>query len=166
MTRIILAALALACAFSSPALAADLVQSGTTVTLPYGEWLVALGNTASALLLPALAGMATTAIYKVFPMARLVLTQQRVEQLGNAVTEYAINAVGEATKDGKLSISVGSAVIAKAVQRGIDAAPAAAMKAVGGPQGLAEVVFRKLNLEDGATAANTLAPVIAALPAK
>lgn len=110
--------------------------------------------------------MATTAIYRVFPMARLVLTQQRVEQLGNAVTQYAINAVGEATKDGKLSIPVGSAVIAKAIQRGIDAAPEAAMKAAGRPQGLAEIVFRKLNLEDGATAANTLAPALAALPAK
>ncbi len=70
-----------------------------------------------------------------------------------------------AVKEGKLSINVGSQVIAKAVQRAVDAAPAKALEAVGGQAGLAEIVFRKLNLEDGANERNTLAPVIAALPA-
>ncbi len=68
-------------------------------------------------------------------------------------------------KEGKLSVNLGSQVIAKAVQRAVDAAPAKAIEAAGGQAGLAEIVFRKLNLEDGANERNTLAPVIAALPA-
>jgi hypothetical protein len=57
-----------------------------------------------------------------------------------------------------LTIPVGSAVIAKAVQRVVEAA--------GGPNGVAELVFRTLHLQDGATAADTLAPAQAAIVAK
>ncbi|AWB21262.1 hypothetical protein DA075_10345 [Methylobacterium currus] len=52
----------------------------------------------------------------------------------------------------------------EAVQRAVDAAPAKALEAAGGEAGLAEIVFRKLNLEDDANEHNTLAPVVAQLP--
>ncbi|TXN72399.1 hypothetical protein [Methylobacterium sp. WL6] len=164
MNRVLLVALALACA--STAALAQTAAPVTTVDVPWSGWLTGALSYIAPLAVTALAGIATKAIYQVAPMARLVLTQNRVEQLGTAVTQYAINAIDGATKDGKLTIPVGSAVIAKAVQRGIDAAPAAALKAAGGPNGLAEIVFRKLNLVDEANAANTLAPAQAAIAAK
>ncbi|KQT08537.1 hypothetical protein ASG40_11710 [Methylobacterium sp. Leaf399] len=115
-------------------------------------------------IIPAVGAYLIAALRKTYPWAALFLTQRRVEQMANAVTEYAINAVPGAVKDGKLSINVGSEVIAKAIQYAVDAAPAKAIEAAGGESGLAKIVFRKLNLEDAATEANTLAPVIQKLP--
>ena len=149
-----------------PALAAELATADATrVTLSAAPWIELVREIVITAVIPAVAAYAIQAIRKVYPWAALFLTQSRVEQMANAVTEYAINAVPGAVKGGKLSIPVGSAVIAKAVQRAVDAAPAKAIEAAGGQAGLAEIVFRKLNLEDGANERNTLAPVIAALPA-
>jgi hypothetical protein len=168
MTRIVLAALALACAFASPAFAQAVsdLAANNTVILPYGSWIVGLANVATSVLVPALSAVLIGAVTKVYPWAALFLTQKRVEQMANAVTEYGLNAVPGAVKEGKLSINVGSQVIAKAVQYAVNAAPAKALEAAGGQAGLAAIVFRKLNLEDGATEANTLRPAIAALPGK
>ncbi|MCC0808426.1 hypothetical protein FPV16_19790 [Methylobacterium sp. W2] len=167
MTRFFLAALAFACAVSI-AHAAEVVATvpTTAVILPYGEWLLAAANLFTAVIVPVLGGFLIQAVTKVYPWAALFLTQKRVEQMANAVTEYAVNAVPGAVKEGKLSIPVGSAVIAKAIQYGINNAPAKAMEAAGGPQGLAKIVFRKLNLVDEADEANTLAPVLSNLPKK
>ena len=170
MTRMLmLAALALACAFSSPAFAAEVVAPVTVapaVILPYGDWIAAIGQTLTAILLPVFVGIASKAIYQVAPWARLVLTQARLEQMTKAVTDYALNATEGVVKGQALTIPVGSAVIAKAVQRAVDAAPKAVVSAAGGPNGVAELVFRTLHLEDGATVANTLAPAQATIVAK
>ena len=135
------------------------------VTLSAAPWIELVREIVITAVIPAVAAYAIQAIRKVYPWGALFLTQARVEQMTNAVTEYAINAVPGGVKEGKLSVNVGSQVIAKAVQRAVDAAPAKALEAAGGQAGLAEIVFRKLNLEDGANERNTLAPVIAALPA-
>lgn len=169
MTRIILAALALACAFSSPVFAAEVVAAVPTtpaVILPWGDWVVAIGQTLTAVLMPILVGLAGKAVYQVAPWARMFLTQARLEQMTKAVTDYALNATEGVVKGQALTIPVGSAVIAKAVQRAVDAAPKAVVSAAGGPNGVAELVFRTLHLEEGATAANTLAPAQAAIVAK
>ena len=169
MNRIVLAALALACAFSSPAFAAEVVAPVTVapaVILPWGDWVVAIGQTLTSILLPILVGLAGRAIYQVAPWARLVLTQTRLEQMTKAVTDYALNATEGVVKGQALTIPVGSAVIAKAVQRALDAAPKAVLTAAGGPNGVAELVFRTLHLEEGATAASVLAPAQAAIVAK
>ncbi|QRE76178.1 hypothetical protein [Methylobacterium aquaticum] len=167
MPRIFLAALALACVcFPAVAQAVATAPADTTsVTLSAAPWIALLQEIVITAVIPAVAAYAIQAIRKVYPWAALFLTQSRVEQMANAVTEYAINAVPGAVKEGKLSINVGSQVIAKAVQRAVDAAPAKAIEAAGGQAGLAEIVFRKLNLEDDANEHNTLAPVIASLPA-
>ena len=164
MTRLLLlAALALACVLSlSPAFAAE----DTTVALSAAPWIELVREILLTTVVPIVAAYVIQALRRTYPMAALFLTQRRVEQLGNAATEFAINAIPGAVKEAKLSVNVGSAVIAKAVQYGIDAAPAKAMEAAGGPEGLAKIVFRKLNLEDEANEANTLLPAIARLPAK
>lgn len=156
---------ALIAVVAGPAIAAEVATTDTTsVTLSAAPWIALLQEIVITAVIPAVAAYAIQAIRKVYPWAALFLTQSRVEQMANAVTEYAINAVPGAVKEGKLSINVGSAVIAKAVQRAVDAAPAKALEAAGGQAGLAEIVFRKLNLEDGADEHNTLAPVVAQLP--
>ncbi len=156
---------ALIAVVAAPALAAELATTDATrVTLSAAPWIELVREIVITAVIPAVAAYAIQAIRKVYPWAALFLTQARVEQMANAVTEYAINAVPGAVKEGKLSINVGSAVIAKAVQRAVDAAPAKALEAAGGQAGLAEIVFRKLNLEDDANEGNTLAPVVASLP--
>ncbi|WP_058619258.1 hypothetical protein [Methylobacterium indicum] len=157
---------ALIAVIAEPALAAELATADTTrVTLSAAPWIELVREIVITAVIPAVAAYLIQAIRKVYPWAALFLTQARVEQMANAVTEYAINAVPGAVKEGKLSINVGSQVIAKAVQRAVDAAPAKALEAAGGQAGLAEIVFRKLNLEDGANEDNTLVPVVASLPA-
>lgn len=156
MTRkVLLAALALACAifcigfpvaaFASEAQfarelivrAAEVVTApaATAVVLPWGDWIVAIGQAVTAVLLPILVGLISLAVYQVAPWAMLFLTQKRIEQMAEAMTDYALNAVGGVAKGQQLTIPVGSAVIAKAVQRAIDVAPAKVIAAAGGPQG-------------------------------
>lgn len=53
-------------------------------------------------------------------------------------------------------------MIARAVQRALDEAPAWLVKAAGGAGGIGEKVFRSLPLEEAATVDNTLAPALAA----
>jgi len=171
MTRMLtLAALALACVFAiSPAFAAEVVAPvpvAPAVILPWGDWVVAIGQTLTSVLLPVLVALISKAVYQVAPWARLVLTQTRIEQMTKAVTDYALNATEGVVKGQALTIPVGSAVIAKAVQRAVDAAPAKVVAAAGGPNGVAELVFRTLHLENGATAAAVLAPAQAAIVAK
>jgi hypothetical protein len=147
---------------TAPAFAAD----DATVTISAGPWIEMVREILLTIVIPVISYYVVQAVRKNSTIGALFLTQSRVEQLGNAATEFAINAIPGAVKEAKLSMSVGSAVIAKAVQYGIDAAPAKAMEAAGGPEGLAKIVFRKLNLEDEADEANTLLPAIAAVRAK
>lgn len=61
-----------------------------------------------------------------------------------------------------LTVPLASAVVAKAVQRAVDQAPAWLLKQAGGLEGLAAKVFRSLPIEESATAANTLRPAVEA----
>ncbi|WP_019906109.1 hypothetical protein [Methylobacterium sp. 77] len=164
MTRIILAALALACAVSAVH-APEVVTTvpAAAVILPYGDWLIAAANLFTAVIVPVLGGFLIQAVTKIYPWAALFLTQKRMEPMAKAVTEYAVSAAPGAVKEGKLSIPVGSAVIAKAIQYAVDAATKKALAAAGGPAGLAKFIVRTPNLVDEA---NVLAPAIAALPKK
>ena len=157
------AALALAGALSiglaaPPALAA----AGGAVVLPWGDWIVGFATTAQAVLTPLLVALATGLIARFAPLLGYVLSKSVVEGMVRRVTDYALNAVAGAAKGQVLTVPVGSAVIAAAVQRASDQVPGFVVKAAGGLPGIAEKVFRRLALEDRATAANTLAPALAA----
>ncbi|KQQ13787.1 hypothetical protein ASF59_20080 [Methylobacterium sp. Leaf121] len=157
MTRMLpLAALALACV-ASPAFAAELGTIGdTAVILPWGDWLVALAQMAGQILLPIvlplLAAYVIQAIRKTYPWLALVLTQERLEQMGRALTDYGLNAIEGAAKGKTLSVDVGSRVVAAGVQRGLETVPPAVIKAAGGAEGIAKIIFRQLPLETGASA--------------
>ena len=141
-----------------PALAA----AGGAVVLPWGDWIVGFATTAQAVLTPLLVALATGLIARFAPLLGYVLSKSVVEGMGRRVTDYALNAVAGAAKGQVLTVPVGSAVIAAAVQRASDQVPGFVVKAAGGLPGIAEKVFRRLALEDRATAANTLAPALAA----
>ena len=151
-------ALACACLAASPALAA----AGTAIVLPWGDWIVAFAATAQAVLMPLLVALATGLIARFAPLLGYVLSKSVVEGMVRRVTDYALNAVAGAAKGQVLTVPVGSAVIAAAVQRAADQVPGFVVKAAGGLPGIAEKVFRRLALEDRSTAANTLAPALAA----
>lgn len=154
-----LAATALACLLlPGTALAAD-----AAVILPWGDWLVALAQTLQAVLTPMLIALVTGLIARFAPLLSYVVSRGVVEGMVARVTDYALNAVAGAAKGRVLTVPVGSAVIAAAVQRAADQVPGFVIRAAGGLPGLAERVFRRLDLEEGATAANTLAPALDAV---
>lgn len=171
LRKLMLAALALACVAVTlllpyVALAAEIATaSDKVVAFPYGDWIVAAGNEVSAILVPLLAAAIMWAIRSYVPVLGLFVQQSLVQRMVQNAIDYGTNAVDGAVKGQQLTVPVGSAVIAKATQRAVDQAPGWLLKAAGGPQGIAEKVFRVLHLEPGSTAANVLAPVIAALPA-
>ena len=160
-----LCALALLCAVARPALAAEVRAVGdAAVVVPWGDWIVAGGGLASSILVPVLALAATWAIHAYVPLVGSFVSQALVERLVQNAAGYAQNAVAGAAKGRTLDVPTGSAVIAKAAQRAVDQAPAWLLREAGGPAGVAEKVFRALHLDETATAANTLAPALQALP--
>lgn len=163
MLRILLAA-ALSCV-ATLALAADVAPVGDkAVILPWGDWVVAFLN----MLVPALISLLVGAILWVLktyvPFLGFFISQSLVQRTVQNAVDYATNSIDGAVKGQQLAIPVGSAVIAKATQRVVDQAPGWLLKTAGGPTGVAEKVFRVLHLEAGATAANTLAPALNAIP--
>lgn len=163
MTRVLLlAALALACV-ASPAMAAEVATVGDKpVLIPWGDWLVALAVSLRepilTILLPIIAAYIIQAIRKVYPWAALFLSQRRVEMMLEAGVGYGLNAVNGAAKGKTLSVNVAVPVIAKGTQYVIDTAPPAVIKAAGGADGIAARIFRKLDLDDGASEADVLVP--------
>lgn len=146
-----------------PAFAAEVATLGDkAVILPWGDWLVALAVSLRepilTILIPIIAGYAIQAIRKVYPWAALFLSQRRVEMMLEAAVGYGLNAVNGAAKGKTLSVNVAVPVIAKGTQYVIDTAPPAVIKAAGGADGIAARIFRKLDLDDGASEQSVLVP--------
>lgn len=145
------------------AFAAEVATVGDkAVILPWGDWLVALAVSLRepilTILIPIIAGYAIQAIRKVYPWAALFLSQRRVEMMLEAAVGYGLNAVNGAAKGKTLSVNVAVPVIAKGTQYVIDTAPPAVIKAAGGADGIAARIFRKLDLDDGASEQSVLVP--------
>ena len=156
-----------AAALAAPAgLCALLAASGparaveaASVAVQSGDAVVAGAQATATALLPVAVAAATAAAARIAGPLRFLVTASLVDRLVRNATAYALNAVAGAVAGRTLTVPLGSAVIARAVQRALDQAPAWLIRAAGGPQGLAEKVFRSLPLEEAATAANTLPPV-------
>ena len=139
-------------------------SEAAAVLLPWGDALVAVAQGLTSLMTPILVAAAAAALARVAGPLRLLVTDALVERLVRNATDFALNAVCGAVRGRTLSVPVGSAVIARAVQRALDTAPAWLIRAAGGGEGLAGKVFRSLPLEEAATAGNTLAPALDAAP--
>ncbi|TXN19221.1 hypothetical protein [Methylobacterium sp. WL19] len=156
-----LAALLSSCA-ASPCMASP---TDATVLLPWGDGAIALAHLITAFLVPLAITAATAAVARIAGPLQVLITTSLVERLVRNVGDYAINAVAGAVRGRTLSVPVGSAVIAQAVQRALDQAPAWLVTASGGAEGLAEKVFRSLPLDEEATTGNTLPPALDTLRA-
>lgn len=149
---------------SASAFAQDVAtSSGSNLTLSYGSGLMQYGQELMGWAITALSGIISVAIGIYVPWAKSVATQQRIQMAGEALAEYAIKAVPNSVKDGKVTVNLGSEVVATAVAHGMNVLPAKVIKAAKGGGGLAAVVFRILNLEDGASKQNVLDPAVAKL---
>lgn len=140
----------------TPARATD----AAAILLPWGDGLVALAQALAALVTPVLAAAVAALVARIAGPLRLLVTDALVERLVRNATDYALNAVSGAVRGRTLTVSLGSAVIARAVQRALDEAPGWLIRAAGGGEGVAAKVFRALPLEEEATAANTLRPAL------
>lgn len=132
--------------------------------LPWGDGLAALAQALTGLATPVLAASLAALVARIAGPLRLLLTDALVERLVRNATDYALNAVSGAVRGRTLTVSLGAAVIARAVQRALDEAPGWLIRAAGGGEGVAAKVFRALPLEEEATAANTLRPALERLP--
>ncbi len=149
-----------------PVLAAGVATLGDkAVLVPYGDWIVGLGDTLGGVLVPVLAAALLWSLRTYMPVLGLFASQALVERLVRNAADYGLNAVAGAVKGRVLDVPTGSQVIAKAAQRAVDQAPAWLLETAGGPAGIAEKVFRSLPLAENATAAAVLAPALRAIRA-
>ncbi|WP_156311821.1 hypothetical protein [Methylobacterium platani] len=152
--------------FAGPALAAEVATvGGTSIDLPWGAWLAAAMPSVASVAVTILGGVASAALAKLAPWATLFISQKRIEATIQTGLDYGINAVQGATKDAKLTVPVGSQVLAVALQRIIDSTPSKIIDAVGGPAEIAKRLFRAMHLDENSSAALILEPILARLPA-
>lgn len=136
----------------------------TSVTIDWGNWLIYWVKGLQAALITFLVGAAAWAarfLPGVAGVGARFLLSKYGESLVRNITDYAINAVEGAAKDKQLTVNVGSEVIATAVERAValenqDRLLKWIVRLLGGTEGIAEKVFRRLNLEDAANEANVL----------
>jgi hypothetical protein len=117
------------------------------VVVPYGDLLTELAHVVSPMILP----LALLVIAKVPGPAGLFLRTFLGERLVRNAVDYAVNAVEGAAKGKTLSVPVGSAVFAQAVQYALDEGAPWLVKTLGGPDGIKLKIFRALDLEPDAT---------------
>lgn len=144
----------------APAHAVPLPATDAALVLPWGDAVLALAQGLATLSMPVVVAGFAAALARFGGPLRLLVTDALVERLVRNATDYALNAVAGAVRGRRLTVSVGSAVIAQAVQRALDQAPAWLIRAAGGGEGVAAKVFRSLPLEAAATAGNTLEPAL------
>ncbi|TXN19348.1 hypothetical protein [Methylobacterium sp. WL9] len=128
------------------------------IVVQWGDAVVTGAQALSTVLVPLAVTAAGAAAARMAGPLRFLVTTTLVERLVRNASDYALNAVAGAVRGKSLTIPLGSAVIARAVQRALDQAPAWLIQAAGGPAGIAEKIFRGLTLEEAANAGNTLTP--------
>ncbi|TXN43576.1 hypothetical protein [Methylobacterium sp. WL7] len=159
MNRLTLAALTLACT-CSVALAAETVTAPTSAGLPWGDWLVAILQPVSAIVVPLAAGVVMAGVAKVSPWAALFLSRERVQSAIQAGADYGVNAVAGAVKGKTLTVPLGSEVVAKGTQWVVDTTPAKVVEKAGGAAGIAGMIFRSLPLDEHASVKTVLQPAL------
>lgn len=150
LLRVLAMALAITClalpGVTGSALAQAVTDGSTTVSLPFGQWLTAAGD----FIIPIVAAAALWLIRKLPSQIAALLMTMRVEQMLTMAIKYAINAVAGASHDKPLTLDLGNAVAAKAVQYVIDHAPGWLVSWAGDAEGLREKIIARLNLNASA----------------
>lgn len=138
-------------------------DGGGVIEVPWGEWIsVILANSGEIILL--LVGALFIRVLAILPkpLADWLRTMQ-VEQLLARGVDYGLEAVAGAAKDQRLSIPVGSAVVAEATNYVIKHGPGRLVGWMGGPEMIAEKILARLNLDPDANDAAVLIPANAVI---
>jgi hypothetical protein len=165
----LLAALALAClaAVILPltAFAAEVGTVGdTAVVLPWGQWVVAIAETAKEVLIPVAIAFVTAIVGRLGWFVQMWFTQQRIDRMVRLAADYAVNAVKGAAAGKTASIDIAPILLRVGLQRAVGSTESWVVKAAGGEKGVAERLFRAFHFDDTVTDANTLTPVVESLP--
>lgn len=160
-----LAGACLAIALLAPVLAraADAVPAASALTIPWGTWVLELAHIASAILVPLAVTYAGYLLKRASPFLSAFVTNALIDRMINLAVDFALNAIEGVAKGKTVSVAVAPAVIALGAQRAVDSTLPWIVRRAGGPQGIAERVFRHLDLDPAADASNTLAPALDAL---
>lgn len=130
------------------------------INVPYGDaikWVFDNFNTLIITVILALVARVVALLPG--PIGTLVNTLLTEQVLKRAI-DYGINAVEGATSEGELSIPVGSAVLANAVNKVLASSPSWLINWMGGTDGISAKIFARLHLVSNATVA-TIAPAAA-----
>lgn len=138
--------------------------SGAILNYGWGDAANGLFKVAIEAILP-VAGAAITFAAGYLPWwVRMIVTTQRIDRALATGAAYALNAVEGATAGKSISVDVGYAVLKVALERILGSTPAWLIKEMGGPKGISERLFRVFHFDETVSDANTLAPLVRALP--
>ncbi|MCJ2037080.1 hypothetical protein [Methylobacterium sp. J-068] len=162
-------ALALAClliAVLAPVLAfaADAAPAGALV-IPWGTWVLELAHIASAILVPLAVTYLGLLLKRASPFLSAFFTNALIDRMVNLAVDFALASIEGAAKGRTVSVAVAPALVTLGAQRALDSTLPWIVARAGGVQGIAERVFRRLDLDPAASAENTLAPALDALAA-
>lgn len=146
---------------TGPSLAAEVATVGdTAVILPWGQWLVAIAQTATEILIPIVLAALGIAARKLPWFIGMWFTTQRIDRMVRLAADYALNAVSGAAAGKALSVDVGYPVLKVALERALGSSPSWLIEAAGGTKGITERLFRAFNFDETVTDANTLTPLL------
>ncbi|WP_448952109.1 hypothetical protein [Labrys neptuniae] len=141
------AALVAALALAAPAFAQTATTvADTVVSIPLGDWIKDIGSLVLSLSLPAILWI----VRKLPASIAQIVTTAQVDQLLNKGIAYAINAVEGATAGKTLSVNVGNAVLAQALNYVTAHAPQWLIDWMGGLDAIAQKIIARLNLDPAA----------------
>lgn len=168
MHKLMLWELALACLLVSvlaPALAfaAEVAAPSSALSIPWGTWVIELAHIASAVLVPLAVTYFGLLLRRASPFLSAFVTNALIDRMINLAVDFALNAIEGVAKGRTVSVAVAPAVIALGAQRAVDSTLPWIVRRAGGVNGIAERVFRHLNLDPAADASNTLAPALDAI---
>ena len=158
---LILASVAAVLVVPAYAFAAEGAAPGPS--LPIGDWAIEAAKIALSLLIPYAVVWIGKELAQASPAWRKRLTDDRIDRMVRLAGDFALAALEGCAKGRTVPVSLGTAAIVTATARALRSSPGWQVSAAGGPQGIAEKVFRDLPLDPGASVENTLEPALAQL---
>ena len=146
-----------------PAIAAEVTFSGHSVVLPWGDWIAQGSRAAFEILAPLIVAFVSGGLVKLFPALSQFITNALIDRMVRLAADYALNAVAGAAKGRTVSVDAGSDVVAIGAARAVNSTVPWVVAQAGGTKGIAERLFRHLDLAPEASNQNVLAPALKTL---
>ncbi|MGX9981995.1 hypothetical protein [Methylobacterium fujisawaense] len=146
--------------------AGEFSAAGASLGVPWGDLAIEAGKVAIGVGVPPLVLWIGAQIARLFPALRKTLSDALIDRMVRLGADFALQALEGCAKGRTVPLNMGSAAVAAATARAMNSTAGFVVSQAGGAQGIAERVFRHLDLDEGATAANTLQPALAQLGVK